>query len=99
MWIKYYNIDLILPKKAMTYVVKLFLVKKKKLSWWLHIFFYERYFNCKKYKKPQKVVMRVVMSSNVIEVNKTVHIIFFKYYKRLKRKIKTPKSIKNKFNC
>ena len=42
--------------------------------------------------------MRVVMSSNVIEVNKTVHIIFFKYYKRLKRKIKTPKSIKNKFN-
>ena len=24
-------------------------------------------------------------SSNVIEVNKTVHIIFFKYYKRLKR--------------
>ena len=43
--------------------------------------------------------MRVVMGSNVTEVNKTVHIIFFKYYKRLKRKIKTTKSIKNKFNC
>ena len=38
-------------------------------------------------------------SSNVSEVNKTVNIIFCKYYKCLKRKIKTPKSIKNKFNC
>ena len=36
-----------------------------------------------------------VFSSIVCEVNRTVF--FFKYYKRLKRKIKTPKSIKTIF--
>ena len=36
------------------------------------------------------------VSSIVCEVNRTVFF-FYKYYKRLKRKIKTPKSIKNKF--
>ena len=55
-------------------------------------FFYERYFNCKKYKKYKKKTKEVQVSSNVVaissnlvEVNKAVHIIFFKYYKRLKR--------------
>ena len=37
-------------------------------------------------------------SVNIKEVNKTVYI-FLKYYKHLKRKMKTPKSIKNKFTC
>ena len=36
-----------------------------------------------------------VLSSILYEVNKTLF--FNKYYKRLKRKTKTPKSIKNKF--
>ena len=39
------------------------------------------------------------VSSIVMEVNKTAHILVFcKYNKRLKRKIKTPKSVKIKFN-
>ena len=36
------------------------------------------------------------VSSIVCEVNRTVFF-FYKYYKRLKRKIKTPKSIKTSF--
>ena len=56
-------------------------------------FFCERCFNCRKYRKTQNKTKRVVISSNIYEVNKTVHIIF-KYDKRLKRKIKTPKRIK-----
>ena len=37
-------------------------------------------------------------NSIVCEVNRTVFVCFFyKYYKRLKRKIKTPKSIKTSF--
>ena len=38
-------------------------------------------------------------SSIVMEDSKTAHILVFKRYKRLKRKIKTPKSVKSKFNC
>ena len=52
-----------------------------------------------KYKKYKNKNKEVHVTSNVMEVNKTVHIFFFKHYKRLKRKIKIPKSIKNKFNC
>ena len=37
-----------------------------------------------------------VFSSIVCEVNRTVFFLY-KHYKRLKRKIKTPESIKNKF--
>ena len=39
------------------------------------------------------------VSSIVMEVNKTAHVLVFKYYKRLKCKIKTLKSVINKFNC
>ena len=38
-----------------------------------------------------------VFSSIVCEVNKTVIFFIYKYYKHLKRKIKTPKSIKTSF--
>ena len=38
------------------------------------------------------------MCSVVLYVSLTRQYVFYKYYKRLKRKIKIPKSIKNKFD-
>ena len=48
-------------------------------------------------RRPKHQVWNEVKS--VVIYMRSIHIIFFKYYKRLKHKINTPKSIKNKFNC